>query len=325
MANKTYTHSRVFDVMKNTTEKIADNYTSLQYLQTLDYFLWESIAPIAVECPSLFYNYLAKVVARQSLKASAKLTSSERLKLPVQLFNTLTSPSAIKSFEAAKLLYINRGILFGFVSMFRNKLRYYSELHQSMHSLDSPERNTMIHRIERSVGLRNNGTLYPALMQVIYWDDKARAFKAMIMEKYTRMAVLQAQRTYKDYNHHVPLDDVVQVYMVVVSRAIDRCDARQGVLTTFIQNWFKSARGEVAHMAENQFDASYEALTEDHGDAIHDIIGVTLPDLAEELRTHIAYVAKQVDPVGLVRTVLGIQEFATRAEKALLEEFALEY
>lgn len=324
MATRSYEHSAVFDSMKNVREGIQNNYTSLQYLQTLDLFLWESLKPIAAECPSLFYNYLAKTVARQSLKPSAKLTSDERLKLPIQLFNTLTNPDPGKAFASARLLYINRGIMFGFVSLFLNKLQYYSELHQSKHRIDMPTRTTLIHQIEQHVGLREGGILYPALMQTRFWDTKARWWKTLIIEKYTRMTVLQAQNTYKDFNHYVKLDDVVQIYLAVLNRAIDRCDARQGVLTTFIQNWFKSARGEVAAMAAGQQDSSYESLIEDHGDAIHGVIGVTLPDLTAELRTHIAFVASQADPEGLVRTALGIPQFVTRAQRAILEEFALE-
>jgi hypothetical protein len=323
-AGKSYQHSRVFESMKNTKEAIQDNLTSLQYLQTLDFFLWESLKPIAAECPSFFYNYLVKVVARQSLKASVKLTSSDRQKLPIVLFNTLCNPIPSKAFEQSRQLYLNRGVLFGFTSLFLRKLKFYMELHQSVHEFESVSRNTLIYRIEQQMGLRNKGNLYPALLQVMHWDTKARWWKEMIIEKYTRMAVLQAQNTYKDFNHFVPLDDVVQVYMVVVSRAIDRCDARQGVLTTFIQNWFKSARGEIGHMAESQQDISYESLTEDHGDAIHDIIGVTLPDLTEELRTHIAYIASTIDRIGLVRTALGIPQFVTRAQRSILEEFVLE-
>lgn len=319
-----YEHSRVFDSMKTTKEKISANYTSLQYLQTLDYFLWEALKPIALECPSLFYNYLAKIVARQTLKPSSKLTSDDRAKLPVQLFNTLNLADPVKAFEHSRLLYINRGIMFGFISLFLNKLRFYEQLQQSKRTYDSVQRATLIHHIEQQMGLRAQGNLYPAMMQVTYWDTKARWWKELIIEKYTRMAVLQAQRTYKDFNHFVPLDDVVQIYLVVVSRAIDRCDARQGVLTTFIQNWFKSARGEIARMCETQQDSSYESLTEDHGDAIHEIIGVTLPDLTDELRTHMAYVASQVDPVGIVRTLLGIPQFVTRQQREILEEFVHE-
>ena len=63
---RSYQHSRVFDAYKGTKEKIKENWTSLEYLQTLDYLLWEAIAPIHTECPSLFNTSLAKVVAWQA-------------------------------------------------------------------------------------------------------------------------------------------------------------------------------------------------------------------------------------------------------------------
>lgn len=323
MAKKTYEHSKVFDSMKATKEKISGNFTSLQYLQTLDMFLWNSLTPIAMECPDMFYNYFAKVVARQTLKSSAKFTSGDRHKLPLHLFNSLVTQDSNKAFETTKIMYINRGILFGFVSLFRNKLKYYTDLQTGSYNISNAMRSTYLHRIERSFGLRTGGNLYGAVCQVSYWDTKAREFKAMIVEKYTRMAVLQAQRTYTDYNHFVLLDDIVQIYLETVNRAIDRCDSKQGVLTTFIQNWFKSARGEVAKLAETQTDQSYDELAEIHGDAAHTVLGVTLPDLDKEIQTHIAEVCKRVDPQGVMRTCLGIPEFVSRKHREVLTQFVL--
>lgn len=319
-----YEHSWVFDSMKNTKEAIQTNYTSLQYLQTLDSFLHSALKPVALECPSLFYTYMAKVVARQTLKASAKLTSGDRAKLPIQLFNMLTQPEPEKAFNMARQLYINRGILFGFISLFLNHLDYYAGLQRGKFKVSDEQRQTLIHGIELSVGLRPGGNLYQALMEVMHWDNKSRWWKKLIIQKYTRMAAMQAQRTYTDFNHSVKLNDVVQIYMLTVNKAIDRCDSRQGVLTTFIQNWFKSARGEVAHLAQNQGDESIDSLAELHGDAVHSMIGVAMPDVDEELKEHVAYVAKQADPDGLVRTCLGIDQYVTREQRQLLEAYACE-
>lgn len=322
--SKNYQHSRVFDTFKTTKEAISSNLTSFQYLSTLDFFLWRALEPIAAECPSLFFNYLAKVTARQSLKASAKLTSDDRTKLPVHLFNTVTAKDPATAFKTAKQMYINRGILFGFISIFRNRLKYYAELHSGIDTkMTEAVRRTLIYRIETSIGLRPHGNLHAALMQAIYWDDKARHFKSLIVEKYTRMAIMQAKSTYQDYHHFEELDDVVQIYMLVVNRAIDRCDARQGVLTTFIQNWFKSARGEVAKMSEGQTDQSYDSLIADSGDSAHEILGVAMPDIDMELLQHVAWVAKQVDRQGLVRTFLGIPEFVPPNQKQILMRFAV--
>jgi hypothetical protein len=243
--------------------------------------------------------------------------------LPIHLFNVLTSPEPAKAHEHAKLMYLNRGLLFGFLSLFLNEMRGYEDLHRPSIKMDPIVRQSKIYQIERSIGIRHNSSLYGVIKEASFWYEKARKFKGMIMQKYTRLALNHAQLTYKDYNHYVELDDVVQTYLVVVSRAIDRCDARQGVLTTFITNWFKSARSEVADLAKGQTDQSYEALSEDHGDAVSDILGYSEPDTQQETIEHIAYLAKQIDKHGYVRASLGIPEFLTESQQQILMRFAV--
>lgn len=320
---RAYTHSTVFDKLKNTKETIQGNYTSLQYLQTLDYFLWEAVKPIAAECPSLFYTYFAKIVARQALKPSSKFTSNDRAKLPIQFFNALVEADSEKSFEHIKDMHVNRGLLFGLVSFFLNSLESYARI-QTHPRMSEVVRASLIQHIGLQMGLRENGLLYPAMQQVEYWDAKARTWKSSIVEKYTRMTLMHAQRTYTDFNHAVDLDDVVQIYMVTASKSIDRCDSRQGVLTTFIQNWFKSARGEVAALAEAEQDASIDALVEEHGDAVADMLGSTMPDLSVELQQQVAYASYVTDPVGVVRTSLGIPQYVSLVDRQLLEALAYE-
>jgi len=324
---KTYTHSKVFEVLKATDEVISDNLTSLQYLQTLDLFLWRALEPIHAECPSLFNNYLAKIVAMQTLKPSTKFTSlmsEERPKLPVLLFNALTSNEPRKAHEYVRGMFINRGLLFGFLSLFLNYLKPYEQLHQPLHNLNPIVRRSKLFQIEQSVGLRTGSSLYAVIQQVRYWYDKARWFKELVMQKYIRLALNHARSTYKDYNHFVSLDDIAQTYLLTVSRAIDRADARQGVLTTFITNWFKSARSEVAKMASGQQDQSFDSMTDENGDSISDIVGFSMPDTSTETIEHIAYVAKKMDKKGYIRASLGIPEFLTDAQKKILNTFVLE-
>lgn len=314
-----YTHSRVFDSMKHIKERIPTNYTSLQYLQTLDYFLWQALKPIAIECPSLFYNYMAKVVARQSLKASAKLTSDDKAKLPLTFFNALMLNDDEKQLASIRLMYVNRGILFGFISLF---MRYMKEFQAIQADRDHVLYTSRLTQVLRDVGLRENSVMYPVMMDVMHWDELARTWKAMITEKYTRMALGQAKHAYTDYHHVVELDDVIQIYLMTTNKSIDRCDARLGVLTTFIMNWFKSAKGEVAALAERAQDQSIESLVEDHGDAASDILGSTEPDRDHELMQHAAAVAVSIDPVGLVRTSLGIAQCVSTEDRKLLELLA---
>jgi hypothetical protein len=322
--SKSYQHSKTFDSLKGIKEQVDGNYTSLQYLHTLDMFLWNALTPIQSECPSLFNNYMAKITAHQSIKSSTKFSSDDRSMLPVHLFNMVTTEDHKKAYESARAMFINRGLLFGFIAMFLKRMATYEQLHSPLLKMNPVKRATAIHRIERDVGLRSGGVLYAALQQVHHWYEKALWWRGVILEKYTRRALGEAQRTYKDYNHYVELDDVVQIFLMVTERAINRCDARQGVLTTFIENWFKSARSAVANLAKGQTDASIEQLIEEHGDAASDIVGFTVPDTSEETLQHIAFLAKRLDKFGYVRSTLGIPEFVTRDQRSVLESFVLE-
>lgn len=320
---KSYEHSASFSKLKNITERISKNLTTLEYLHTLDMFLWQALEPIHAECPSLFHNYVAKIVARQTRKASMRFTSDDRSKLPIHLFNMVTTKDPKRAHEFAKSMYINRGLLFGFITLFLKKTERYERLHSTF-DLDPIVRNSEIYNIERSLGLRSGGTLYSAIQQTKFWYDKARTFKDMILEKYTRLALMHAKSTYKDFNHYVPLNDVIQIYLIVVSRAIDRCDPRQGVLTTFVTNWFKSGKSEVGDLAKTQGDQSYEALLEDMGDAASDVLGSFTTSTNSEWMDHVSFVAKTVDRQGYVRAPLRIPEFLTEKQRQILEAFALE-
>lgn len=269
----------------------------------------------------LFKGYLCKIVARQTLKASAKFTSNDRHKLPAQLFNMLRAPEATLV-DHAKDMHVNRGLLFGFIAFFLNRLTEYKKLHEKARL--GVVTRSKCWAIERQIGLRDDGELYQAIKEVEHWGAWARKWKDQIMEKYTRMALLQAQSTYKDYNYVVKLDDIVQIYLVVVSRAIDRCDSRHGVITTFMQSWFKSAKSEVAKLAEGHQDSSYEGLIEEHGDAVHDLLGTVAPDQSTEMWQHVSYIAQQADPLGLVRTKLHIPQYVSLKHRKLLEEFVHE-
>jgi hypothetical protein len=167
---KSYEHSASFSKLKNITERISKNLTTLEYLHTLDMFLWQALEPIHAECPSLFHNYVAKIVARQTRKASMRFTSDDRSKLPIHLFNMVTTKDPKRAHEFAKAMYINRGLLFGFITLFLKKTERYERLHSTF-DLDPIVRNSEIYNIERSLGLRSGGTLYSAIQQTKFWYD----------------------------------------------------------------------------------------------------------------------------------------------------------
>lgn len=320
---KTYTHSATFNSLKKTKEQIVGNLTSAQYLNTLDMLLWKALEPIAMECGPFFYNYLAKCVAHQAVHPNSKYTSGNKKALPPILFQALTEyktdPRA--AFLRVRKLYINRGLLFGMISTFLKTAEPYKELQSAFVSVPKIILRTRRAAVESALGASSQDSLYAAIQQVEYWDQRARAWKSVIVEKYTRMALGQAQKTYVDFNHYVELDDVSQIYLMVTSKAVDRCDARLGVLTTFIQNWLKGARSQVADLAAGQTDESLEDLAEKLGDSMD--LGAVMPDTTAEVLQEIAYKAQVVDPEGFVRINLGIPQYMNQQDRQTLLSFAL--
>ena len=312
---KQYTHSQAFGDLKATDEALKDNLTSAQYLHTLDYFLWNAASPILDVCPNLFLNFVAKCVAHQLLAPNAKYTSGDRELLPINLFMLLSADR--DRLELARDLYLNRGLTFGLVSLFLSLTKEYQDIVEGRTPLKKSQRRRRIAEIEAELGA--TGSLYEPVQRVSHWLDKANQWKNVIIQKYTRLTIMMAQRTYVDYQHSVDLDDVVQIYLMITSKAIDRCDPRLGVLTTFIQQWMKSARARVAAVAAASRNDSLDSLHELLGDSF-EALSVE-QDRTAELMQSVSYAAMLADPVGLVRNSLNIPQYMSMKHREKLSHY----
>ena len=131
-----------------------------------------------------------------------------------------------------------------------------------------------------------------------------------------RLALMTAKRTYTDLNCEVPLDDLVQIYLVYLNKAIDRCDSRQGVLTTYIQNWFYPAKAEATKIKQENTNSSYDEL-----ESVGIPINHTEANFDYDAMQELSYQSKQIDPSGVVRFELSIPEFLTKKQLKKLQLF----
>lgn len=312
-----YRHSRTFGELKSIHEGLQSNLTSAQYLHTLDYFLWNAIRPIANACPQFFLNFVAKVVARQTIAPNAKYTSGDKHQLPIQLVKALIADSDDQRVKEVQDMYLNRGLTFGFVGLFLTTCGSYNQATDVQIRAKRFVLHSAVAATEHRLGARY--PLYEVIKSATFWSDKARAWKSTIVEKYTRLALNAAQKTYVDYGHRIDLDDITQVYLVITAKAIDRCDPRMGVLTTFIQQWFKSAKAIVDQMAETRVEESLDALSDVLGDSMN--LGSVDPDRTREILNSISWAAQAADPEGYVRTALGIPQWVSAKDREFLAHF----
>lgn len=318
-----YQYSRVFNTMKSAKEHIAGNLTSLQYLQTLDYFIWNALEPVIRTMPNYWINYCSKTVLRQLTRPAAKFTSDDKGNLPHMLAACIRASSPSNVVKISKAMYLNRGILFGFIAMLREEFAEYIDVCEGRTDLSYAQALSVALSYEVDFNCPN---LYSILKTSYYWDDLAFKFKGYIFEKYNRLALNNAQSTYTEFDCILPLDDIICIYQSIANRAIDRCDARRGVLTTFIQSWFKSAKTEVAkqvtHIARTK---SIEAMMYVHGDGVHDMVGTYDLDTSYEETQSVRDAAYRVDPEGILALHLGVLKPLSDEDRRLLHLLKEDY
>lgn len=331
-----YQHSQTFASLKSIKETIGTNLSSYQYLAILDSLLIKSVYPI-VDNTKFVDHFLAKILAWQYLNPRRKASSISRSDLASYItFFLITGPTEhkIRYLQKTKL---DRGILTEMIRLWLQVVEPYAELVSTPDSLEDENNVLREHAIEQQASLKPDHSLYGAYLQTKYWWNYYQEFRNMILEKYTRMCLVQAQQDYDNaFARRVRLDDVIQIYLFNAVRAIDKCDTEKGVLTTHIQNWLKHAKNQVmtSHLTDTAYslpknskttgkyleEANSVSLEELDVDA-HDL-GIEHEEARESELTRVRKIAKLFDPEGLGRLVLGIQEHLEKEESQALRALA---
>jgi hypothetical protein len=164
--------------------------------------------------------------------------------------------------------------------------------------------------------------LWVAVRDVSYWLGKAHEMKSRIMEKYLRFTLTMANSYYKNSHTSIDLDDLIQNFTLAVSKAIDKCSVNQGTLTSYIQQWMRSAQNSSASgheygIAYSVPQASRKSFLDGRSPNIYvpiddeEVLMVASIDTSVEDQSqlnHIRLLAKHADPRGFARLQLGIQE-----------------
>jgi hypothetical protein len=312
--------ARSLDTLKTVKERLDHNYTSYQLLTVLDKLLWKALWPIV--CNTEFIDrVLANVLGWSSSNPRRKLSSLPKERFTTYVVAYLAADDPRTKFRVLKRMRLERNILFHVLDRFNRLCDSY------------PRTTTPPPSIINSVRATQPNRLWFASRESCYWHQQASDFKSMIVEKYMRFVMMEAQSFYQQQRQHNPhltfdLDDIAQNFILTVSKAIDKCDAQQGTLTSYIQNWIKDAKGNPSLRGE--YGIAYTipasqrrsiALSE-KDKTVNISISLACEDLNElesvsnteqeyerqQLTDTIRLLAKRADPLGISRMFLGVQE-----------------
>lgn len=317
-----YQHSVVFAEMKAIDEDIKVNLTSNEYLQVLDYFLKKAWKPLLLGFPEFCNGYLSKVLFFSVTRSAIKLSSEEKSIIAPSVLKILASEGERRC-EYFESVHFNRGVIFGMILLFLQLGERVIKAQDLFNDTPRAIRDRETLSVFEQLNIYDSARFLELFGEIQYWYDKAREFRQQICQKYTRFALMQAKKAYEQYDCKISLNDVSIIYIMTVGRAVDRCDSRLGVLTTFIQNWLKSAQCQTLKLTRQEDDhLSLDGLQESYGDSVS-IPSYTM-DTSDEGIDDIAYKAKQIDPVGVLRASLGIPEFLSYNDRQFLESLSVE-
>lgn len=319
-----YRSSRAFQDLKNIQEKLAVNMTTSQYMKLYDEYLEKAMNPIIANC-KFFDSYLSQLISWQARSHRRKISFVGQIEFPRLAVNFLIQSTSEQRIAAYKKLSLDRGIVIEFLRLFETMTSKY-KLATNMDLFGGNIQKCLRVISDMEASLRPKTPLIAIIRESAYWFEHALGFRHLILEKYIRLTLNASQRDYVEcFQGREELDDVVQAYLMYTARAIDRCDYKQGALTSHVQKYFLAAKAYVL----KGLNSKNESL-EDQGDSG----GLYEPDLNSDLHSPdiqllnktsieetskvIAKLSKLLDPVGYARAYLGISEDLTEHEIQLL-------
>ena len=302
-----YTESTLFAQLKIIKENIGDNWSSSQYTEVLDKLLYESIHAILLTS-DFIDNFIAAVIAWYSTNARRKISNVSKDALLTKMFTFLMVDEPDVKLKLIKGMRLERNLWVICISNWLSATSKYRETSNFLVEKRSTAKLKYLKRVELSVKHRAGSDLYSGIATCSTWFSLYLEFRSYILEKYTRLVITRAQQQYTAMQHTVELDDIIQVFMLSASKALDKFDLRKGSLTSYIQRWFLNAKN-VCWKDAYRNHTSLDALQEDsHYAQLHSDTDVVAEVDRMQTITRVRLLAKRADPIGLGRLTLGIEE-----------------
>jgi hypothetical protein len=327
-------HSKSFQAFKTITERLGNSLASHQYIQILDKLLFRAIKPILESS-----NYLDSIVATlilgytENVKRKISRVPKTRLLLILMLFLASDKPS--DKLRLLKRARLERSILIMAIDNWLKALASYRELVSL--SLTEDTYYAVIHQLELGIQRRPETDLFSAIAHTEFWFEQALDFRTQILEKFMRLVTKEAN-VFRQYNPNVNLDDVVQIFGLAITKAVDKYDMNEGALASHIQQWLKNAKNRAnlqqsgisyvipaeyrsKLLTDNSLPSNFsvsleceevQAMESNHSVEEH------IMRLSETERVRL--IAKIADPKGIGRRALGIQEILTTEQVAKLKQ-----
>lgn len=294
------------------------NLTAYQIQEVLDTPLYSGIEAIFNSGSDFVERQLLGLLSWSTRNNRHKISHKEKSEQLSCLVNILYSKSAFDKLKFYILFRPDRYITFGILNKFVTACNGYAQ-----HMVNQDYDQCRV--IERELGV-HPAALYGLLSQVKDCIEVAYRFRNQIAENYIGLCKQEATKLKSGANIRLLTDDLSQNLTRAVFTALDKFDHSRGALTSYIRIWMRDVwqSPEHGHEAGMAYDIPYafrskiestgvSNFSQNLDDAITDSLEKADPSTlsiieASQAETEVLLLLKQVDPLGLLRMNLGIEE-----------------
>lgn len=287
--------------------KYEGDYTSNQLLITLDKCIFNACKPL-LDNTHFFDVYLSKLLVQIFwAKDRHKICSIDKTKLIKRTLLVLGGNKRNANFKGLK---IERSYILAACKEFLMLTEEYSSLVAKDLNDYCPENARRLQEIRLSVNDKGEQDLLITIANVKFWYDMSQQFKRYLVSKYLRLAIKRVNALYSKFPT-IDRHDLFQNLVMAIDKAISKCDARKGTLTTYINHWMRDAQNWRNSHTHKYNHISLEGMIENMEQ--HEVLenSVDKHQATEELldtQEWVRRIAKYADPDGWGRIELGILE-----------------
>lgn len=224
-------------------QRLESNLSSHQMIKILDLLIEKALQPICAATDILqeWICELLPLVHGDSRRKVSSVPTEQLLSMGMaSIFVTKKS----ERFRLINEMKLERGLAFMLLWKLYFLTENYNNYQLKYCKYKDPVIRSHFSGKMQEVEQRCNATrnsLGPALNQSSWWADHGVNYKSMIAEKFYKLAYQQASRAASSTNIHVDINDLYKNYLLALNRAIDKFSPDKGVLTSYIQYYFKDA------------------------------------------------------------------------------------
>lgn len=223
-------------------EQLTENYSSPQIIKTLDNLLFNALQPLMLN--SDFVDYvLVELLPHVFLNQRRKFSNVLFQELRDNLFSVVMIEDRVEKIKLLRKQNLERSVFFALlVAVEKQALLYLAETNKQLNAMakGKPVERIQLKQMQSEFFVHKD--MYQTSQSVIFWLKQAFRFKQMIVEKYTRHAIVEANKMVASTNLQIDPDDLSKDLILAIHKAIDKYDSEKGPLTSYVNTWFMEAK-----------------------------------------------------------------------------------